>query len=64
LELVYDAIPEGQFTNQEIYAYEREFSERYPQNLNIRAKIRQQLQILHEMGFVEHPGKGVWRKVS
>lgn len=64
LELVYDALPEGEFTNQEIYAYEKEFKQHYPQNLNIRAKIRQQLQFLCELGFVEHLSKGVWRKVG
>lgn len=63
LELVYDALPEGMFTNQEIYEYESEFRQRYPQNLNIRAKIRQQLQILHKLGFVEHISAGVWKKV-
>jgi HKD family nuclease len=64
LELVYDALPEGSFTNQEIYAHEKEFRQRYPQNLNIRAKIRQQLQILHKLGFIEHPSKGVWKKIG
>jgi len=64
LELVYDVLPEGNFTNQEIYAYEREFKQKYPQNLNIRAKIRQQLQILHKLGFIEHPRTGIWRKVG
>lgn len=64
LELVYDALPEGRFTNQEIYEYEKEFRQRYPQNLNIRAKIRQQLQVLHKLGFIEHVSTGVWRKVG
>ncbi|MEW6717553.1 MAG: phospholipase D-like domain-containing protein [Chloroflexota bacterium] len=63
LELVYDALPEGRFTNQDIYAYEDEFSRHYPQNLNIKAKIRQQLQFLHKLGFIEHPSKGVWKKL-
>mgnify|MGYP001030028587 CR=1 FL=1 len=64
LELVYDVLPEGEFTNKEIYAYEEEFRQRYPQNLNIRAKIRQQLQVLHKLGFIEHTGRGVWRKAA
>lgn len=58
LELVYNALPEGMFTNQEIYEYEKEFKQHYPQNLNIRAKIRQQLQVLHRLGFIEHVRKG------
>jgi len=64
LGLVYDVLPPGRFTNQEIYEYEREFRQRYPQNQNIRAKIRQQLQVLCELGFIEHVSKGVWKKVS
>lgn len=64
LELVYDALPEGRFTNQEIYGYENEFKQHYPQNLNIKAKIRQQLQVLQKLGFIEHVSTGVWRKVS
>ncbi len=64
LELVYKVLPEGRFTNQEIYEYENKFRQRYPQNLNIRAKIRQQLQVLHKLGFIEHVSAGVWRKVS
>ncbi|MFZ5822522.1 MAG: phospholipase D-like domain-containing protein [Chloroflexota bacterium] len=63
LELVYSALPEDRFTNREIYGYENKFKQHYPQNLNIRAKIRQQLQILHKLGFIEHIGTGIWRKV-
>lgn len=64
LEMVYDALPPGKFTNQKIYEYEEEFRQRYPQNQNIRAKIRQQLQVLRELGFIEHVSKGVWKKVG
>lgn len=64
LELVYEALPSGEFTNQDVYAQEETFRERYPQNLNIRAKIRQQLQVLRDLGFVEHVGRGVWRKIE
>ncbi len=63
LELVYDALPEREFTNQELYQQETYFQQQYPDNLNIRAKIRQQLQVLDAMGFVEHLGPGRWRKV-
>ncbi len=63
LELVYDVLPEGEFSNQDIYAYEDYFRQHYPQNMNIRAKIRQQLQILQKLGFVQHVTTGVWRKL-
>lgn len=63
LELVYDHLPAGEFTNQQVYSCEAEFRQQYPGNANIRAKIRQQLQVLRDMGFIEHVGTARWRKV-
>lgn len=63
LELVYDVLPEGEFTNQQVYQHEEEFRRYYPENLNIRAKIRQKLQELRDMGFLQHVGTARWRKV-
>src|SRR3989304_8908481 len=50
LGLVYDALPDGEFTNDLVYASESEFRLRYPDNLNIRAKVRQQLEVLRDVG--------------
>jgi HKD family nuclease len=63
LELVYDALPNEVFTNEQVYAYEQLFHRQYPNNRNIRAKIRQQLQILRDMGMIEHLGASQWRKL-
>jgi len=63
LELVYDALPDGEFTNDAVYASESEFQRQYPDNLNIRAKVRQQLQVLAAMGLIEHLARGHWRKL-
>ncbi len=63
LELVYDALPEGDFTNRQLYKYESEFQRHYPHNLHVRAKARQQLQVLRDIGLIEHLGTGRWRKV-
>jgi HKD family nuclease len=63
LELVYKFLPEGEFTNNQIYKHEREFQLRYPHNMNVKAKVRQQLQVLREMKMIEHIGKARWRKV-
>ncbi len=52
-ELVLSKLPEGEFTNEDIYAFEGEFREVYPDNMHIRPKIRQQLQILRDLGFIE-----------
>ncbi|MEA3402328.1 MAG: phospholipase D-like domain-containing protein [Armatimonadota bacterium] len=62
LRAVYDVLPEGEFTNQDVYAYEAEFSRLYPENDNVRAKVRQQLQVLRDMGILEHIVRGRWRK--
>lgn len=64
LELVYNNLPEGTFGNRDIYQYENEFKKTYPHNLNIKAKIRQQLQVLNKLGFIEHVNRGIWRKVE
>ena len=34
----------------------------YPRNQNVRPKLRQQLQILRDLGLVEFLGKGFYRR--
>lgn len=62
LELVYDSLPEGEFTNHEIYEHKEDFQRRYPENKNINAKIRQQLQVLRDLGLIKHRGRARWVK--
>lgn len=50
------------FTLEEIYRYETVLLEKYPCNHNIRAKIRQQLQLLRDKGFITFLGNGVYQK--
>ncbi|MEW6040224.1 MAG: hypothetical protein AB1633_01755 [Elusimicrobiota bacterium] len=50
-------------SKQEIYKYEEEFKEVYPENKNIKAKIRQQLQFLRDIGLIKNPDRNVWLKV-
>jgi len=64
LKLVYTHLPDGEFTNQDLYAQEAVFRQHYPANRNVRAKVRQQLQILRDMGLVEHLGPSRWRKTT
>ncbi len=63
LELVYDNLPDGEFTTRQVYALKGEFRKQYPANQNVEAKIRQQLQVLRDMGLVEHLGRGRWRRL-
>jgi type II restriction enzyme len=46
------------FTLNELYAFEADFAERYPNNNNIRPKIRQQLQVLRDLGLLKFKGPG------
>lgn len=50
-----------EFTLAEVYAFERELSSTYPGNNNIRPKIRQQLQVLRDSGYLEFLGNGSYR---
>jgi HKD family nuclease len=63
LELIYDSLPDGEFTNNDVYTYEEAFRERFPTNTNIRAKVRQQLQVLRDLDFIKHLGTGRWQKL-
>lgn len=51
-----------EFTLNEIYKFTKELKSKHSYNNNIEAKIRQQLQILRDKGFVEFLGKGHYRK--
>jgi len=64
LNNIYKLIPEDEFTTQQIYKYEPELSKLYPNNKNIRPKIRQQLQVLRDMGVIKHIGRSHWIKSS
>lgn len=48
----------NQFSLDEVYEKEQIFSSRFPDNHNIRAKIRQQLQVLRDLGYVSFDGRG------
>jgi len=63
LDAVYDSLPEGEFRNSEAYLHEAQLQQKFPQNLNVKAKIRQQLQVLRDLGFVQHLAPGRWRKL-
>ncbi len=55
-------IPNQAFSLNDIYAFEDSLSKKHPQNHNIRPKIRQQLQILRNQGYLEFIDRGVYRK--
>lgn len=46
------------FSINEVYALEDVFAAAYPDNNNVRAKLRQQLQVLRDLGYLEFHGRG------
>jgi type II restriction enzyme len=50
-----------EFSLDALYAKEKSFKEAYPENNNIRAKVRQQLQVLRDHGYLRFDGKGKYR---
>jgi type II restriction enzyme len=52
------------FTLANIYAFEVELAAKHPENHNVRAKIRQQLQVLRDLGFIEFLGSGEYMRLS
>lgn len=53
--------PGDEFTLREVYGYEDVLSERHPDNNYVRAKVRQQLQVLRDRGVLEFLGGGEYR---
>lgn len=51
------------FTLKEMYGFVDMLQEHHQDNHNIEAKIRQQLQLLRDKGFIEFLGGGVYRKI-
>jgi hypothetical protein len=51
------------FFLEDIYAYEDSLAKEYPDNRFIREKIRQQLQVLRDLGLLEFLGGGKYRKL-
>lgn len=56
-----EAVGLASFTLDDIYAQEDRLRRLYPGNSNIRPKIRQQLQVLRDRGFLEFLGRGRYR---
>ncbi len=57
-----NALNKAEFSLSEVYAHIEEFRRKHINNKNIEAKIRQQLQVLRDKGFIEFLGKGQYRK--
>jgi type II restriction enzyme len=56
-------MPNDQFTLADAYKQESRLAALHPSNRNIRAKIRQQLQILRDLGFLAFEGHGNYKRM-
>lgn len=52
-----------EFSLQDIYEYTEILRQKYTNNNNVESKIRQQLQILRDKGFIEFLSRGYYRKM-
>jgi len=51
----------AEFDLAQVYAHEKNLAQVHPLNRNIKAKMRQQLQVLRDLGFVTFLGNGKYR---
>ncbi|MBI3902650.1 MAG: restriction endonuclease [Nitrosomonadales bacterium] len=56
-----EKIKQNEFSLDEIYKFESELSLRHPGNNFVKDKIRQQLQVLRDKGFLEFMGRGTYK---
>jgi type II restriction enzyme len=56
-----EAIGKQEFELNDVYAFERRLGRLYPNNRNVKPKIRQQLQFLRDRGYVDFVAKGYYR---
>lgn len=56
-----DRLKARTFSLDDVYASEPQLAALYPSNNNVRPKIRQQLQVLRDNGYIEFLGNGNYR---
>ena len=59
-----DEIKTETFNLDDVYNFEKKLKVKYPNNNFIKDKIRQQLQILRDRGFLEFVSRGKYKKIS
>jgi type II restriction enzyme len=56
-----DKIGKQEFQLDDVYAFESTLSQIYPNNRHVKQKIRQQLQVLRDHGYIDFLGRGYYR---
>lgn len=61
---IVDTMGAGSFSLQQMYHFERELQVKHPHNMHVKDKIRQQLQVLRNKGYIAFEEKpGQYRKL-
>jgi type II restriction enzyme len=56
-----EAIGKPEFQLDDVYAFEGRLSSLYPNNRHVKQKVRQQLQVLRDQGYLEFVSRGFYR---
>jgi type II restriction enzyme len=56
-----DKIGKKEFSLDEVYSFEKELKEKHPENNFIKDKLRQQLQVLRDKGYLEFVSRGRYK---
>ncbi len=56
-----EAIGRPEFQLDDVYAFEQRLSQFYPNNRHVKQKIRQQLQVLRDRGYLDFVSRGYYR---
>lgn len=51
-----------EFMIEDVYAFEKHLSSKYPNNMHVRPKIRQQLQVLRDNGYLQFLSRGMYKR--
>jgi type II restriction enzyme len=57
-----ESIGRAEFEIADVYRFEQHMQRLYPGNMHVREKMRQQLQVLRDAGFIEFLGRGKYRR--
>lgn len=58
-----ESLAKKEFTLDEVYGFEKALQSKHPGNRHIKDKIRQQLQILRDRGYLEFMERGKYRVI-
>jgi len=56
-----ESLGKTEFTIDDVYAFETHLGKLYPNNMHVKQKIRQQLQVLRDRGYLEFVSRGCYR---